>query len=60
MYLGLEPGATGWKVQMNPLSYVGNPNLFLFFVLKCCRNCLGNIFMQTCPFMWRGHDLRHL
>ena len=23
--LGLEPGAAGWKVQMNPLSYGGTP-----------------------------------
>ena len=21
VYLGLEPGATGWQAQMNPLSY---------------------------------------
>ena len=25
--LGLEPGADGWKVQTNPLSYGGTPNL---------------------------------
>ena len=23
--LGFEPGAAGWKVQMNPLSYGGTP-----------------------------------
>ena len=23
--LGFEPGAAGWKVQMNPLSYSGTP-----------------------------------
>ena len=24
--LGVEPGATGWKVQTNPLSYGGTPS----------------------------------
>ena len=28
MYLGLEPGAAGWKAQKNPLSYGGTPNPF--------------------------------
>ena len=27
--LGLEPGAAGWKVQTNPLSYSGTPLSFL-------------------------------
>ena len=27
---GLEPGAAGWKAQMNPLSYGGTPILSLF------------------------------
>ena len=25
VYLGLEPGAAGWKTQTNPLSYGGTP-----------------------------------
>ena len=25
VYLGFEPGAAGWKVQTNPLSYGGTP-----------------------------------
>ena len=29
--LGLEPGAAGWKMQTNPLSYGGTPT---FFILK--------------------------
>ena len=28
--LGLEPGAAGWKVQMNPLSYGGTPKIGTF------------------------------
>ena len=28
--LGLEPGAAGWKVQTNPLSYGGNPYLYTY------------------------------
>ena len=27
VYLGFEPGAAGWKAQMNPLSYGGTPKL---------------------------------
>ena len=27
--LGVEPGAAGWKVQTNPLSYGGTPNYLL-------------------------------
>ena len=27
--MGLEPGAAGWKVQTNPLSYGGTPGQFL-------------------------------
>ena len=27
--LGLEPGAAGWKSQMNPLSYGGTPVIYL-------------------------------
>ena len=30
--LGFEPGAAGWKAQMNPLSYGGTP-LFVYFCL---------------------------
>ena len=26
--LGLKPGAAGWKVQTNPLSYGGTPKIF--------------------------------
>ena len=29
-YLILEPGAAGWKVQTNPLSYGGNPYLYTY------------------------------
>ena len=28
--LGLEPGAAGWKAQMNPLSYGGTPGAHVF------------------------------
>ena len=28
--LGFEPGAAGWKAQMNPLSYGGTPITILF------------------------------
>ena len=28
--LGLEPGAAGWKAQMNPLSYGGTPRVTIF------------------------------
>ena len=27
VYLGFEPGAAGWKVRTNPLSYGGTPQL---------------------------------
>ena len=27
--LGLEPGAAGWKVQLNPLSYSGTPTFLI-------------------------------
>ena len=27
--MGLEPGVGGWKVQTNPLSYGGTPQLFI-------------------------------
>ena len=32
--LGLEPGATGWKGQTNPLSYGGTPNVMINFQTK--------------------------
>ena len=28
VWLGLEPGVAGWKVQMNPLSYGGTHKFF--------------------------------
>ena len=31
--MGLEPGATGWKAQTNPLCYGGTHYLFVLFVL---------------------------
>ena len=30
--LGLKPGAAGWKVHTNPLSYGGTPNSVKFAV----------------------------
>ena len=30
--LGFEPGAAGWKAQMNPLSYGGTPFICSLFV----------------------------
>ena len=30
--LGLEPGAAGWKAQMNPLSNGDTPNVY--FIIK--------------------------
>ena len=29
--LGFEPGVAGWKVQMNPLSFSGTPNINSIF-----------------------------
>ena len=40
--LGLEPGAAGWKVQTNPLSYTGTPN--------CCVD-LELVNLIRCPFI---------
>ena len=37
--LGLEPGAAGWKSQMNPLSYGGIPKWHFF--------TLGILFLET-------------
>ena len=34
--LGIEPGAAGWKVRTNPLSYSGTPNKFL--LLNMAKN----------------------
>ena len=31
--LGLEPGAAGWKAQMNPLSYGSAPNTLLLKIV---------------------------
>ena len=32
--LGFEPGAAGWKVQTNPLSYGGTPTVNVFALQK--------------------------
>ena len=32
--LGLEPGAAGWKVQTNPLSYGGTPGIPSWYLIK--------------------------
>ena len=38
--LGLEPGAAGWKAQMNPLSYGGTPERKLFIRLTTVINLI--------------------
>ena len=40
--LGLKPGAAGWKVQTNPLSYGGTPRKEIIKVEKYFR--LGSMF----------------
>ena len=42
VYLGLEPGAAGWKAQTNPLSYGGTSKMLkaatiLLLVFNECR-----------------------
>ena len=39
MCLGLEPGAAGWKVETNPLSYGGTPMIFQDILFTFCFNC---------------------
>ena len=50
---GLEPGAAGWKAQMNPLSYGGTPNVinFIFF-----QNLFWSDHNSWFVFsVWSGH-----
>ena len=44
VWLELEPGAAGWKAQINPLSYGGNQ---IWLLLES----LGDIPLQDYPFI---------
>ena len=55
VYLGLKPGAAGWKVQTNPLSYGGTP----FITIKYTNahktgGSTGLVVMEG-----RGFESRH-
>ena len=34
VYLGLEPGAAGWKAQRNPMSHDGTQNVNICLFLR--------------------------
>ena len=55
--LGLEPGATGWKVQVNPLSYGGTPILAIFvFHWQYLIRCWASYYV--CKFRCSWEEIR--
>ena len=47
VYLGLDPGAAGFKAQTNPLSYGGTPTIKLLFVVSGCGSVSKAVTSNT-------------
>ena len=54
--LGVEPGAAVWKVQTNPLSYGGTPNIgslsIRFYNIGCCS--FSSVFITKIKIFLSG------
>ena len=46
--LGLEPGAAGWKLQTNPLSYGSTPLLLFFIIYLKISLAIGRYTLLGC------------
>ena len=60
--LGLEPGAAGWKVQTNPLSYGGTPtrDFGCLITHQCVTNLINALPMITLESFLVSTTLRRI